>query len=178
MTDECLAALSTETPNPRSANMDQMAVRDLLMLMNDEDQNAVRAVREAIPAIERAVEMVVAAIQAGGRLIYIGAGTSGRLGVMDAVECSPTFSTTDEVTAVMAGGESAFVKAREGAEDSQELAAQDLEQVNLKSSDVVLSIAASGRTPYCIGALKKARSVESLRALARSRLVTSRSSRM
>ena len=159
MTDECLAALSTETPNPRSANMDQMAVRDLLMLMNDEDQNAVRAVREAIPAIERAVEMVVAAIQAGGRLIYIGAGTSGRLGVMDAVECSPTFSTTDEVTAVMAGGESAFVKAREGAEDSQELAAQDLEQVNLKSSDVVLSIAASGRTPYCIGALKKARSV-------------------
>ena len=159
MNGECLATLRTETPNPKSANMDQMSTYDLLLLMNEEDQNAVLAVREAIPTIEKAVHRVITAIQAGGRLIYIGAGTSGRLGVMDAVECGPTFSTTDEVIAVMAGGESAFVKAKEGAEDSEELAAEDLKNIHLTSKDVVLSIAASGRTPYCIGALKTARSV-------------------
>lgn len=157
MDGEHLETLCTERENPRSSGMDQMTVRELLLLMNREDENVIRAVREAVPEIERAVNVIVKALQNGGRLIYIGAGTSGRMGVMDAVECTPTFSTTDEVIAVMAGGESAFVRAKEGAEDSEELAASDLEAVGLTDKDVVVSIAASGRTPYCIGALKKAR---------------------
>ena len=95
--------------------MDQMTARELLLLMNQEDHNAVRAVSEAIPAIEQAVLLAIQAIRQGGRLIYVGAGTSGRLGVMDAVECGPTFSATDEIIAIMAGGESAFVRAKEGA---------------------------------------------------------------
>ena len=157
MNGEHLETLSTETPNPRSSDMDQMTARELLLLMNQEDHNAVRAVSEAIPAIEQAVLLAIQAIRQGGRLIYVGAGTSGRLGVMDAVECGPTFSATDEIIAIMAGGESAFVRAKEGAEDSESLAASDLADAGLTSRDVVLSIAASGRTPYCIGALKAAR---------------------
>ena len=127
--------------------------------MNEEDQNVINAVREALPQIEKAVQLVTAALTQKGRLIYIGAGTSGRLGILDAVECVPTFSTTDEVLGIIAGGEKAFVKAVEGAEDSEELAAKDLEELKLGESDVVAAIAASGRTPYAIGALKYARSV-------------------
>lgn len=109
------------------------------------------------PLSSRPFFWAIQAIRQGGRLIYVGAGTSGRLGVMDAVECGPTFSATDEIIAIMAGGESAFVRAKEGAEDSESLAASDLADAGLTSRDVVLSIAASGRTPYCIGALKAAR---------------------
>lgn len=159
MGEEQLACLHTETRNPRSEEMDKMSIRELLVLMNQEDRRAIEAVQMAIPEIEEAVKRVIYALENNGRLIYAGAGTSGRMGVMDAVECSPTFSTTDEVIAIMAGGDSAFVQAKEGAEDSEELAEADLRNVMLRKQDVVLAIAASGRTPYCIGALKYAKKV-------------------
>lgn len=157
MEKEQLHRLSTEISNPKSKEMDTMEIHELLVLMNQEDENVIKTVRKAIPTIEQAVKQVIYALENGGRLIYVGAGTSGRIGVMDAVECIPTFSTTDEVIAIMAGGERAFARANEGAEDSAELAAKDLENVRLKKEDVVLAIAASGRTPYCIGALKAAK---------------------
>ncbi len=159
MCEEQLAHLNTEMRNPRSADMDKMSIRELLILMNQEDANVIGSVREAIPEIEAVVKYVVHALEIGGRLIYAGAGTSGRMGVMDAVECTPTFSTTNEVIAVMAGGSSAFVQAKEGAEDSEELARSDLKEVGTNEKDVVIAIAASGRTPYCIGALKYAKEV-------------------
>lgn len=149
--------LSTEVENPKSKMMDRMEIHDLLTLMNDEDQNVIGAVKAVIPEIERAVKVIIASLKQGGRLIYVGAGTSGRMGVVDAVECVPTFSTTDEVIAIMAGGEAAFSRAVEGAEDSEDLAVKDLQNIALRKCDVVLAIAASGRTPYCIGALKEAR---------------------
>ncbi|WP_334196514.1 N-acetylmuramic acid 6-phosphate etherase, partial [Muricomes intestini] len=157
MIEEQWEQLNTEVRNPKSKEMDNMGTRELLLLMNQEDENVIKAVRKAIPEIERAVKLVIHALENGGRLIYAGAGTSGRMGVMDAVECSPTFSTTDEVMAIMAGGERAFVHAQEGAEDSEELAAKDLKRIDLRKQDVVLAIAASGRTPYCIGALRTAK---------------------
>ena len=157
MGKEQLGNLHTETRNPRSVEMDKMSIRELLLLMNREDEKAIEAVHEAIPQVEETVKRVIHALNNGGKLIYAGAGTSGRMGMIDAVECGPTFSTTDEVIAIMAGGESAFFCAKEGAEDSEELAAAELEQIGIGKNDVVLAIAASGRTPYCIGALKTAR---------------------
>ena len=157
MGKEQLGNLHTETRNPRSVEMDKMSIRELLLLMNREDEKAIEAVHEAIPQIEETVKRVIHALNNGGKLIYAGAGTSGRMGMIDAVECGPTFSTTDEVIAIMAGGESALFCAKEGAEDSEELAAAELEQIGIGKNDVVLAIAASGRTPYCIGALKTAR---------------------
>lgn len=146
--------LKTESRNPKTMDLDLLSTAELLKIMNDEDLNVVAAVKSSLPQIEKAVEKVIQALNKGGRLIYIGAGTSGRIGIMDAVECVPTFSTTDEVLAVIAGGNGAFVKAVEGAEDSQELACKDLMNLNLNEKDVVCAIAASGRTPYCIGGLK------------------------
>lgn len=157
MGKEQLGNLHTETRNPRSVEMDKMSIRELLLLMNREDEKAIEAVHEAIPQIEETVKRVIHALNNGGKLIYAGAGTSGRMGMIDAVECGFAFSTTDEVIAIMAGGESAFFCAKEGAEDSEELAVAELEQIGIGKNDVVLAIAASGRTPYCIGALKTAR---------------------
>jgi len=151
--------LKTESRNPRTLNLDTMSAMELLRIMNEEDQKVIDAVKEALPQIEKCVQLVIDALNKNGRLIYIGAGTSGRLGILDAVECVPTFSTTDEVIGIIAGGEKAFVKAVEGAEDSEELAAKDLDAVNLGENDVVVGIAASGRTPYVIGALKHAKKV-------------------
>lgn len=151
--------LGTEKRNPKTMELDKLSTKELLTIMNEEDQNVLSAIKEALNEIEAVVELVIHAIQDGGRLIYMGAGTSGRMGVMDAVECVPTFSTTDEVIALMAGGAGAFVKAKEGAEDSKELAVEDLKQIHLKKEDVVMAIAASGRTPYCIGGLEYAKQI-------------------
>lgn len=159
MRKEQLEQLGTEGCNPSSRHMDEMSIHELLLLMNQEDEKVIGAVRKAIPEIELAVRKAISALKNGGRLIYVGAGTSGRIGVMDAVECAPTFSTTDEIIAIMAGGEKAFTRAKEGAEDSKKLAEKDLAEIDLKKEDVVLAIAASGRTPYCIGALETARKV-------------------
>jgi len=149
--------LKTESRNPRTLNLDTMSTMELIRIMNEEDQKVIDAVKEALPQIEKCIQLVINALNNNGRLIYIGAGTSGRLGILDAVECVPSFSTTDEVIGIIAGGEKAFVKAVEGAEDSEELAAKDLDAVNLNENDVVVGIAASGRTPYVIGALKHAK---------------------
>lgn len=148
--------LKTESRNPRTLKLDTMSTMELLRIMNEEDQKVIDAVKEALPQIEKCIQLVIHALNNNGRLIYIGAGTSGRLGILDAVECVPTFSTTDEVIGIIAGGEKAFVRAVEGAEDSEELAVKDLEAVNAGENDVIVGIAASGRTPYVIGALKYA----------------------
>ena len=155
-----LAALATETANEHTRDLDTMSVTALLTVMNDEDRTVPAAVAVAIPAIERAVDLIVDARRRGGRLIYLGAGTSGRLGVLDAVECPPTFGTDPgEVLGLIAGGEMAFLRAVEGAEDDPNLAVVALGAVHLSADDVVVGMAASGRTPYVIGGLDHARSI-------------------
>lgn len=149
--------LNTESMNPKTLNLDTMSTMELIRIMNEEDQKVIDTIKEALPQIEKCILLVIEALKKKGRLIYIGAGTSGRLGILDAVECVPTFSTTDEVIGIIAGGEKAFVKAVEGAEDSEKLAMQDLDEVGIGENDVVVAIAASGRTPYAIGALKHAK---------------------
>ena len=146
--------LNTESRNAKTMELDLLTPKEIIQIMNEEDQKAVEAVGKALPQIEQAICCVVEALNEGGRLIYVGAGTSGRIGIMDAVECTPTFSTTDEVQAIIAGGSGAFIKAVEGAEDSESLAMEDLKRLEFGKQDVVCAIAASGRTPYCIGALK------------------------
>lgn len=139
-------------------NIDTASVREILEIINTEDHRVPIAVREEIPYIERAVEIVVNAFQNGGRLIYAGAGTSGRLGIVDASECPPTFGTPPEmVQGLIAGGREAIFKAQEGAEDKEENGANDLRQVGVRPVDVVCGIAASRRTPYVVGAIKYAR---------------------
>lgn len=149
-----LKGMETETPNTESANLSSMTIPEAVSLMNQEDFNAVRAVEKARPQIIRVIEQSAQALQKGGRIIYIGAGTSGRLGVLDAVECPPTFGVDyNTVVGLIAGGENAFVKAKEGAEDSREQGAEDLKAIDLDPRDMVIGIAASGRTPYVLGAL-------------------------
>lgn len=144
----------TERPNPRSQGLDAMAVPEILALMNAEDERVLSAVAAAEPALSMLVAGVVAALRRGGRLFYMGAGTSGRLGVLDAAECPPTFSSDPRmVQGLIAGGETALLVAVEGAEDDRDLGRQDLEKRGLTERDVVVGIAASGRTPYVHGAL-------------------------
>ncbi len=155
-----LAALTTETANERTGDLDTMSIARLLAVMNDEDRTVPLAVAAALPEIELAVNAIVEARHRGGRLIYIGAGTSGRLGVLDAVECPPTFGTDPgEVLGLIAGGEMAFLRAVEGAEDNPQLAVADLLTVDLVAADVVVGVAASGRTPYVVGGLDYAREI-------------------
>lgn len=155
-----LDKLTTEKRNERTMKLDQLTTKEVLQLMNKEDRTVPYAVEAALPKIEAAVEQVIATFRAGGRLIYTGAGTSGRLGILDAVECPPTFSTPDDmVQGLLAGGMSAFRKAKEGAEDNPELGARELEEIVLSAKDTVIGIAASGRTPYVIGALDYAAAV-------------------
>ncbi|GHH97758.1 N-acetylmuramic acid 6-phosphate etherase [Neobacillus kokaensis] len=157
---EHLELLTTESRNEQSMKIDTAGPTEILRIMNEEDQKVALAVKEVLPEIEAAVKFVFESFQRGGRLIYMGAGTSGRLGVLDAVECPPTFSTgTEMVQGLIAGGAGAFLKAVEGAEDSPELGVEDLKQIGLTNDDTVIGIAASGRTPYVIGALKYARSI-------------------
>ncbi|RDI49379.1 N-acetylmuramic acid 6-phosphate etherase [Nocardia mexicana] len=155
-----LGELATETANPRSAGLDSMSIETLLHTMNAEDSRVASAVAQAIPSISRAVEVIVAARGRGGRLIYAGAGTSGRLGVLDASECPPTFgSDPGEVLGLIAGGPQALTEAVEGAEDDAEAGARDLVTLGLTPDDVVVALSASGRTPYAVGALDRARAI-------------------
>jgi|SRR5690554_299263 len=152
--------MATEQINSKTKNLDIISVRDALLLMNEEDSYVPQAIRKVIPRIEKAVKEVIEAFNKGGRLIYIGAGTSGRLGVLDAAECPPTFGISpDQVIGLIAGGEKAFLHAIEGAEDSETLGVNDLKKINLKALDVVVGIAASGRTPYVIAAIKYAKEI-------------------
>ncbi|MDR2748382.1 MAG: N-acetylmuramic acid 6-phosphate etherase [Bifidobacteriaceae bacterium] len=149
-----LSKIGTERQNPNTMNLDKMSVGEALVAMNKEDQKVAKSVALELPQIEKAVKQIVKAFKNDGRLFYIGAGTSGRLGVLDAVECVPTFGVSPEmVQGLIAGGDKAFVKAVEGAEDSPELGAKDLQNKGLTKNDVVVGIAASGRTPYVVGAL-------------------------
>jgi N-acetylmuramic acid 6-phosphate etherase len=148
----------TEQRNPASKNLDRMTAREIVRLMNREDRKVAVAVKRELPAIARAVDAIVGAIRKGGRLIYVGAGSSGRMGVLDAAECPPTFGTSPKlVVALIAGGRRAITRAVEGAEDSERNGARDLRAVQLTGRDVVVGIAASGTTPYVVGALKYAR---------------------
>lgn len=141
-------------------NLDQMTPMELVQTMNQEDRKVIEAVQEVLPEVAKVIEWTTEALRTGGRIIYMGAGTSGRLGVLDAVECPPTFGVSpDLVVGLMAGGEKAFVKAVEGAEDSETLGTEDLKNIGLTEKDVVIGIAASGRTPYVIHALRYARSL-------------------
>lgn len=152
-----LGKLLTERRNPYTMNIDKVSTLEMCMLINEEDKHAASAVRQVLPDIAAAVDEIAARLSRGGRLFYIGAGTSGRLGILDAVECPPTYGTDPEtVQGIIAGGREAIFKAKEGAEDSLELAGQDLAAKNLTAADCVVGIAASGRTPYVIGGLKYA----------------------
>ena len=152
--------LSTEKPNPATASIDQMSTLDMLTAINEEDAGVALAVRSALPEIARAVDTVAQSLRSGGRLFYVGAGTSGRLGILDAVECVPTFGTSPEqVQSLLAGGQEAVFRAVEGAEDSEDMGRHDLRQRGFCRDDVVCGIAASGRTPYVIGALRYAKSL-------------------
>ena len=154
-----LENLTTERRNEKTENLDELSTKEILRIMNEEDKTVPTAIEKELDKITEAIEIVKDKISRGGRLVYLGAGTSGRLGILDAVECVPTFSTTDEVLGIIAGGKKAFVKAVEGAEDSLTLAQEDLKKINFSQNDVIFGIAASGRTPYVIGALKYAESV-------------------
>lgn len=153
-----LASLATEGRNPRTDAIDTMSTEDMVRLINDEDARVAAAVRAESPAIAAAIDATVDRLRSGGRLIYIGAGTSGRLGVLDASECPPTFNAPPGlVVGLIAGGDRALRHSIEGAEDRPELGAQDLQAINLGAPDVVVGIAASGRTPYVLGAVAHAR---------------------
>lgn len=157
---EELEGLVTEAPNLGTAHLDLLSTRGILELINKEDRTVPGVVAEEIPYVEQAVELIVRCFRQGGRLLYVGAGTSGRLGVMDAAECPPTFGTPPEmVQGIVAGGYAALVRAQEGAEDREEAGAADLEQRGVACRDVVVGISASRRTPYVLGALRKAREV-------------------
>ena len=152
-----LSQMTTERQNPNTKNLDQMTPLELVTVINHEDEQVALAIRQILPEIAKTVEVTTSCLKNGGRLVYLGAGTSGRLGVLDAVECPPTFGTDPElVVGLIAGGERAFVKAVEGAEDSQTLAEEDLKALQLSSKDMVIGLAASGRTPYVIYGLKYA----------------------
>ena len=160
---QTLSTLITEQRNPNSMHVDSLSALEIVQLMNEEDKQVPLAIEKCLPQIAQAVECIVAAFQQGGRLVYIGAGTSGRLGVLDASECPPTFGVSPEmVKGIIAGGERALRHPIEGAEDSKAQAVVDLQTIQFSSKDVLVGIAASGRTPYVIGALEYAKSLDSV----------------
>ena len=153
-----LSRLTTEQRNPRTMNLDTMTPLQIAEAMNAEDANAVAAVQRVLPQVATVIEWAADALAAGGRMVYLGAGTSGRLGVLDAVECPPTFGVSEStVVGLIAGGKDAFTVAREGVEDDPAEGASDLERIGLEPRDLVIGLAASGRTPYVIGGLTYAR---------------------
>lgn len=153
-----LTGMTTERRNPRTMQLDTMSELEIVTAMNDEDARVPLAIAKKLPEIAQAARWAVEAFEQGGRLFYMGAGTSGRLGVLDAAECPPTFGVDPSmVVGLIAGGEKAFIKAVEGAEDSRELGRQDLESHHLTQKDFVIGIAASGRTPYVLGGLAYAK---------------------
>ena len=161
--EPALGLLRTEQVDSKFQMLDVMTVSELLQAMNESDAEVPKAVSLVLPKIEKAIDGVVDRMMQGGRLIYFGAGTSGRLGVLDAAECGPTFSvSSDQVVAFIAGGDTALRNPVEGAEDKPELGAADLKSANVSQLDVVVGIAASGRTPYVLGGLEYAKSVGAL----------------
>ena len=155
-----LAVMSSEARNPNSLDIDTLSSLQIVKRINAEDQTVAQSVASCLEQVAQVADHIVTAFANGGRLVYLGAGTSGRLGILDAVECPPTYSVpASQVVALIAGGQSAVYKAVEGAEDDPQLAVTDLKQLNLNHKDVLVGIAASGRTPYVLGALAYARSL-------------------
>ncbi|MBR2047637.1 MAG: N-acetylmuramic acid 6-phosphate etherase [Oscillospiraceae bacterium] len=153
-----LKKIATEQRNPNTMNIDTLSTLDMVKLINQEDHRVAEAVAEVTDKIAQAIDVIADRLAKGGRLIYCGAGTSGRLGILDAVECPPTYSTEPEmVQALMAGGYPAIFKAVEGAEDSKELGIQDMKNISFAAGDVLVGIAASGRTPYVLGCMEYAK---------------------
>jgi len=153
-----LGSLVSESRNPATMNLDEMTTLEMVATFNNEDSKVPEAIRTVLPEVAQAVDMAAASFKAGGRLIYLGAGTSGRLGVLDASECPPTFGVPHGlVVGLIAGGPGALLKAVEGAEDSEELGVSDLKNLQITPADTIVGLAASGRTPYVIGALRYAR---------------------
>ncbi|WP_028869975.1 N-acetylmuramic acid 6-phosphate etherase [Psychromonas arctica] len=153
-----LQHFTTESRNQASANIDTLSSLEMLTIINKEDQKVALAVADILPAIAQAVDTIQSAFAAGGRLLYCGAGTSGRLGILDASECPPTFgSPAEQVVGLIAGGKPAILKAVENAEDNILAGQQDLQTINLQDNDIVVGIAASGRTPYVLGAMQYAK---------------------
>ncbi len=150
-----LTSMITESRNPVSADIDSLPTLDMLRVINREDQTVALAVEKTLPQVAQVVDAVAQAFRLGGRLIYMGAGTSGRLGILDASECPPTFGTpAEQVVGLIAGGHKAILKAVENAEDNRELAVSDLKALNFSKNDVLVGIAASGRTPYVLGGME------------------------
>ncbi len=156
---EHIEQLVTEKPNPNTQRLDELSPLEIVQIMNEEDQKVALAVNKELPKIAQAIEVIVNQLNQKGRVVYFGAGTSGRLGILDASECPPTFSTTNEFIALIAGGNSAVKSAVEGAEDSETLIIEELKALKFTSKDVAVGIAASGRTPYVISGLKYAKSL-------------------
>lgn len=155
-----LTSMITESRNPASADIDSLPTLDMLRVINREDQTVALAVEKNLPQVAQVVDAVAQAFRLGGRLIYMGAGTSGRLGILDASECPPTFGTpAEQVVGLIAGGHKAILKAVENAEDNRELAVNDLKALNFSEKDVLVGIAASGRTPYVLGGMEYALSL-------------------
>ena len=158
-----LDRLTTESRNQNTLNIDKVSTLEMVKIINNEDKKVAIAVENELPQISEAIDGIVERINRGGRLIYIGAGTSGRLGILDASECPPTYGVSEElVQGIIAGGTEAIFRAKEGAEDSKELAIEDLKVKNLTENDTVVGLAASGRTPYVIGGLEYANKIGAL----------------
>lgn len=155
-----LRKIATEQRNPCTAHIDELPTLDMVRLINSEDKKVAEAVEAVCPQIAKAIDLIVVKLQHGGRLIYIGCGTSGRLGILDAVECPPTYSVEPElVQGLIAGGYPAIFKAVEGAEDNRDLGAEDLKKIGFSDKDVLVGLAASGRTPYVLGAMAYAKAL-------------------
>ena len=158
-----LEKLTTESRNENTLNIDKVSTLEMVKIINNEDKKVAFAVENELENIAKAIDGIVDRINRGGRLIYIGAGTSGRLGILDASECPPTYGVSEElVQGIIAGGKEAIFRAKEGAEDSEELAITDLKDKSLSENDVIVGLAASGRTPYVIGGLKYANDIGAL----------------
>lgn len=155
-----LSSLPTEQRNPRTMGLDKMSPLQIAQAMNEEDLRAVEAVGETLPQIAEAISLATACLRRGGRIVYVGAGTSGRLAMLDAAECPPTFGVSpNRIVCILAGGPQAFMRAVEGAEDSTTLCQKELEQIGLSQDDLVIGLAASGRTPFVVHGLRYARSL-------------------
>ncbi|HKD09645.1 MAG TPA: N-acetylmuramic acid 6-phosphate etherase [Bryobacteraceae bacterium] len=158
-----IASLLTEQTNPASAGIDRLSTEEMLRVINDEDRKVADSVAAELPNIARAVNAIAAAFASDGRLFYVGAGTSGRLGVLDASECPPTFNVSPElVQGIIAGGQAALARATETTEDDPAIGARDLQARGFRSSDILCGIAASGRTPYVLGAIDEAKRMGAL----------------
>lgn len=159
-----LEKLTTEKRNEKSYNLDEMSTHEIISLMNSEDQQVIKAVHKELSSIEKVIDQCVKSIQKDGRIIYVGAGTSGRIGLLDAVECPPTFGMDpNRVIGVLAGGTNQMY-AKEEAEDSYELGQKNMEELSINNKDIVIGLAASGRTPFVIGALDFANNVHAVTA--------------